>query len=177
MNDDQNIKYALSVSKNEGRPNFAMGYHIIVRFMPHTLVVGHILDTYNHYEEAEDEDYHGVENEKTSFRAFHINSQAIEESSAGFIAYYRMCRTRKICECNDNFIDDNKNHCWACEFHNVPTTECIICSNTVFRRNCLLMPCCSQLLHRTCFDKCKKCPFCAAEICQDSDGEGDDESE
>lgn len=93
------------------------------------------------------------------------NNRRVFENLMDYINTYRGF---KPCFCKQQFIEDGKEVCIACEMFASPQglelTECLLCSHTSCNISMMTTPCCNtHAIHKECWEKCKRCPYCRAE--------------
>jgi len=73
---------------------------------------------------------------------------------------YKKLLDRKICDCGEDFIDDNDENCLACALFCVEKIECSICRSIIPKKRFITAKPCGHEIHEECYNKLTKCPFC-----------------
>lgn len=95
------------------------------------------------------------------------SNKQLDATLAPIVEAVRTKTRMRVCECKADMITDDGDVCYSCAAALRPVDmakhECPICMTRSHRRT-IKTPCCSQWLHRSCYDKScattQACPFC-----------------
>ena len=131
-----------------------------------TPVIKNILRLNSYYEkdtdDEDEDDFDEMEGVSCMRRSFFLrkDKKYAECVAKEFSEYYEKCLSRRICDCEDYFINDGYDLCLSCKMFSHLKKQCSICSKKVNKTEFIKMICCNQEIHKECYERMDRCPFC-----------------